>query len=218
MASPLLPTSTSPDHLPTGGNDPQLLSSLRVLFSRVRTSVRHATSDARPWTELIDRSAFSRPPSLSEAASRVRKNFSYFKSNYITLVAILLAASLLCHPFALFLLASLAASWLFLYVFRPSDQSLVIGGRTFSDLETLGMLCLCTVVVMFMTSVGSLLMSTLALGMMAVAVHGAFRAPEDLFLEEQENIGSGLFNFFNQNATNAAAAAIATSAMSRVRA
>ncbi|KAF3508803.1 hypothetical protein F2Q69_00000282 [Brassica cretica] len=95
MASPLLPTSTSPDHLPTGGNDPQLLSSLRVLFSRVRTSVRHATSDARPWTELIDRSAFSRPPSLSEAASRVRKNFSYFKSNYITLVAILLAASLL---------------------------------------------------------------------------------------------------------------------------
>lgn len=217
MASPLLPTSTSPDHLP-GGSDPQLLSSLRVLVSRVLASARHATSDARPWTELIDRSAFSRPPSLSEAASRVRKNFSYFKSNYITLVAILLAASLLSHPFALFLLASLAASWLFLYVFRPSDQPLVIGGRTFSDLETLGMLCLCTVVVMFMTSVGSLLMSTLALGTMAVAVHGAFRAPEDLFLEEQETIGSGLFTFFNQNASNAAAAAIATSAMSRVRA
>ncbi|KAG2334854.1 hypothetical protein Bca52824_006034 [Brassica carinata] len=193
MASPLLPTSTSPDHLPTGGNDPPLLSSLRVLFSRVLSSARHATSDARPWAELIDRSA---------------KNFSYFKSNYITLVAFLLAASLLSHPFALFLLASLAASWLFLYVFRPSDQPLVIGGRTFSDLETLGMLCLCTVVVMFMTSVGSLLMSTLALGMMAVAVHGAF--PRNHWIWS--------FNFFNQNATNAAAAAIATSAMSRVRA
>ncbi|KAH0931213.1 hypothetical protein HID58_008330 [Brassica napus] len=55
MASPLLPTSTPPDHLPTGGGDPQLLSSLRVLFSRVVSSVRHATSDARPWAELIDR-------------------------------------------------------------------------------------------------------------------------------------------------------------------
>ncbi|KAL1196856.1 PRA1 family protein B6 [Cardamine amara subsp. amara] len=216
MASPLLPTSTSSDHLP--GSDPPLLRSLRVLVSRVVASVRHASADARPWTELVDRSAFSRPPSLSEAASRVRKNFSYFRANYITLVALLLAASLLSHPFALFLLASLAASWLFLYAFRPSDQPLVIGGRTFSDLETLGMLCLCTVVVMFMTSVGSLLMSTLAIGIMAVAIHGAFRAPEDLFLEEQEAIGSGLFAFFNNTASNAAAAAIATSAMSRVRA
>ncbi|VVB13550.1 unnamed protein product [Arabis nemorensis] len=218
MASPLLPTSTPDHHLLPGGDDPQLLSSLRLLVSRVLASIRHALADARPWTELVDRSAFSRPPSLSEATSRVRKNFSYFRANYITLVAILLAASLISHPFTLFLLASLAASWLFLYVFRPADQPLVIGGRTFSDLETLGMLCIATVVVMFMTSVGSLLMSTLALGTMAVAIHGAFRAPEDLFLEEQEAIGSGLFAFFNQTASNAAGSAIATSAMSRVRA
>ncbi|KFK25105.1 hypothetical protein AALP_AA8G066700 [Arabis alpina] len=211
MSSPLLPTSTP-------GSDPPVLSSLRLLASRVLASIRHASADARPWTELVDRSAFSRPPSLSEAASRVRKNFTYFRANYTTLVAILLAASLITHPFTLFLLASLAASWLFLYVFRQADQPLVIAGRTFSDLETLGMLCLSTIIVMFMTSVGSLLMSTLALGTMAVAIHGAFRAPEDLFLEEQEAIGSGLFAFFNQTASNAAASAIATSAMSRVRA
>ncbi|CAN8256984.1 unnamed protein product [Cochlearia groenlandica] len=214
MASPLLPTSTPPDH----HVDTPLLTTLRLLLSRVLSSLRRALADARPWTELVDRSAFSRPPSLTESASRIKKNLSYFKANYITLVTTLLALSLLTHPFALFLLASLATSWLFLYVFRPSDQPLVIGGRTFSDTETLGMLCLCTVVVLFMTSVGSLLLSTLAFGVLAVALHGAFRAPEDLFLEEQESVGSGLFSFFNQTASNAAAAsAIATSAMSRVR-
>ena len=40
--------------------------------------------------------------------------------------------------------------------------------------------------------------------MVTVAIHGAFRGPEDLFLEEQETIGSGLFNFFNQTASKAA--------------
>ena len=44
--------------------------------------------------------------------------------------------------------------------------------------------------------------------MVAVAIHGAFRAPEDLFLEEQETIGSGLFNFFNQKTASKAAVII----------
>ncbi|KAL7228171.1 hypothetical protein ACSBR2_006981 [Camellia fascicularis] len=54
---------------------------------------------------------------------------------------------------------SLLTAWLFLYLFRPSDQPVTIFGRSFSDHETLGLLILVTVIVIFLTSVGSLLLS-----------------------------------------------------------
>ncbi|GAV58665.1 PRA1 domain-containing protein [Cephalotus follicularis] len=191
--------------------------SLLAFLTRLRGTLRHSLSNRRPWTELIDRTSFSRPDSLSEATSRVRKNFSYFRVNYLTLLAIVLAFSLLSHPFSLLTLVSLLAAWLFLYSFRPSDQPLVILGRTFSDRETLGILILLTVVVVFLTSVGSLLISALMIGLGIVCVHGSFRVPEDLFLDDQEQPGSTLFSFIGGAASSAAAAAaVGPSMVSRV--
>ncbi|KHN44896.1 PRA1 family protein B4 [Glycine soja] len=94
----------------------------------------------RALSELGDRSAFSKPESFSEATLRVRKNFSYFRVNYYAVVSLILAVSLLTNPFSLILLVGLLASWTFLYLFRPSDQPLVILDRTFSDFETLALL------------------------------------------------------------------------------
>lgn len=147
----------------------------------------------------------TRPESLTEAYSRIRKNLAYFRVNYLTFISLVLAFSLLSHPISLLVLLSLLAAWTFLYLFRPSNQPLVILGRTFSDRETLIGLSLLTVVVVFLTTVGSLLISALMVGFAIVCAHGAFRVPEDLFLDDQEPANSGLLSFLGGAASSAAA-------------
>ncbi|KAI6670903.1 hypothetical protein NL676_005788 [Syzygium grande] len=182
------------------------VASLRAFLSRLSSSTRRALSGRRPWPELLDRSAFARPRSLADAASRIRRNASYFRVNYLALLAVVLALSLLSHPFSLLTLLSLLAAWILLYAFRPSDQPLVLLGRAFSDRETLAVLSLLTAVVVFLTSVGSLLISASMVGLAIVAAHGAFRDPEDLFMDEQESAGSGLFSYVGAAASAASAA------------
>ncbi|XP_059457323.1 PRA1 family protein B3-like [Corylus avellana] len=179
----------------------------RLFISRISSSIRHGFSQRRPWYELVDRSAMTRPESLTEAYSRIRKNLGYFRVNYLTFLALVLALSLLSHPISLFVLLSLLGAWTFLYLFRQSDQPLVILGRTFSDRETLLGLSLLTIIVVFLTTVGSLLISALMVGFAIVCAHGAFRVPEDLFLDDQEPANAGFLSFLGGAASSAAAAA-----------
>ncbi|KAH1076363.1 hypothetical protein GYH30_052023 [Glycine max] len=79
----------------------------------------------RPWSELADRSTFSKLESFSKATLRVHKNFSYFRIKYYVVVSLILAVSFLTNPFSLILLVGLFASWTFLYLFRPSNQPLI---------------------------------------------------------------------------------------------
>ncbi|KAL2555792.1 PRA1 family protein [Forsythia ovata] len=92
-------------------------------------------------------------------------------------------------------LRTLLAAWIFLYLFRPPDQPVIIAGRTFSDREILGILVVFTVVVVFLTSVGSLLISALLVGLAVVCAHGAFRMPEDFFLDDQDSSNAGFLSF-----------------------
>lgn len=85
---------------------------------------------------------------------------------------------------------------------------MVIFGRTFADREILGILVVLTVFVVFLTSVGSLLISGLMIGLGIVCVHGAFRMPEDLFLDEQEPLNSGFLSFLGGAASSAAASSV----------
>ena len=89
---------------------------------------------------------------------------------------------------------------------RLSDQPLVILGRTFSDCE-IGF-SLLTVVVVFLTTVGSFLISVLMLGFAIACAHGAFRVQEDLFLDDQEPANSGFLSFLGSAASSAAAARV----------
>ncbi|KAK8487985.1 hypothetical protein V6N11_081495 [Hibiscus sabdariffa] len=181
-------------------------------LSHLTDSVRNGLSQRRPWAELADRSAFSKPESFSDALLRVRKNYSYFRVNYLSVIGLILAFSLLSHPFSLLLLLGLLCSWIFLYLFRPADQPLVVFGRSFSDRETLGILIVFSVFVVFLTSVGSLLISALMVGVGLVCAHGAFRVPEDLFLDEQDQASTGFLSFLGGAASNTAAAAPAIAA------
>lgn len=210
MASPpTLPISGSQPPAGAAAQPPIATPAFRAFLSRVSASLRNGFSQRRPWLELVDRNSMARPDSLSEAYSRIRKNFSYFRVNYATLIAVVLALSLLSHPFSLVVLLSLLAAWAFLYLFKPSDQPLVILGRTFSDTETLVGLSVVTVIVVFVSSVGSLLISALMVGFALVCAHGAFRVPEDLFLDDQEPVNAGFLSFLG-GAASAAAPSIAS--------
>ncbi|XP_057801130.1 PRA1 family protein B4-like [Salvia miltiorrhiza] len=188
----ILPISNAAAQPPTAAGNQQLSSnsSVRLFLTAISDNIRFGLANRRPWSEVVDRSAFSKPESISEATLRLRKNYNYFRTNYLTIVTAVLAFSLLTNPFSLILLSGLLAAWLFLYVFRQaSDPPIVFFGRQYSDRETLLFLIVSTVAVIFLTSVGSVLVSALMIGVAVVSLHGAFRAPEDLFLDEQEPQG-----------------------------
>jgi hypothetical protein len=204
MASAAAPQPLLPVTNPSSGNSGSAPSSgsgfsdsalatpaFRLFLSRVSDTARRSLEDRRPWTELIDRSAISRPDSLSEATSRLRRNLGYFRVNYAAIVALSLAASLLAHPFSLLVLLAILGAWCFLYVFRASDQPVVLFGRTFTDRETLLGLVVSSLLAFFLTSVASLIISGLLVGGALVAVHGAFRMPEDLFLDDSSAVSGG---------------------------
>ncbi|KAK1321556.1 PRA1 family protein B2 [Acorus calamus] len=211
MASspPLLPITTAESTTTSAAPT----TALRAFITHLAETSRRALDHRRPWLEVIDRSAFSRPESTTDALSRLRKNLSYFKINYLALLALVLALSLLSNPLSLLTLAALLSAWSLLYLFRPSDPPLVLLGRSFSDRETLGGLVVVTVVVIFLTSVGSILISALMAGAALVCVHGALRVPEDLFLDEAETTSAaaapgGFLSFLGGAASAAPAIAV----------
>ncbi|KAF7064793.1 hypothetical protein CFC21_071040 [Triticum aestivum] len=165
----------------------------RAYLSRLLDSAKRSLSGARPWAELLDRAALSRPESLADATARVRRNLAYFRVNYALLVAFSLAASLLAHPFALAALLALLAAWCALYLLRAADAPpLEAFGKTFSERETLGGLLAASAFVVFVTSVGSIVFSALAAGAALACAHGAFRVPEEqLFLDDDIQPGAG---------------------------
>ncbi|KAF5941028.1 hypothetical protein HYC85_022195 [Camellia sinensis] len=176
-SSPAILPISNPESTTTAAaaQPPIATPAFRAFISNISDTVRNGLSKRRPWYELVDRSAFSKPDSISEASLRIRKNYSYFRVNYFVSLAVVLAISLLTNPFALLLLLALLSAWLFLYLFRPSDPPLVLFGRSFSDRETLGVLVLSSVIVIFLTSVGSVLISALMVGFAIIFAHGAFR-------------------------------------------
>ncbi|XP_019162595.1 PREDICTED: PRA1 family protein B4-like [Ipomoea nil] len=187
----------------------------RSFLNQIIENVRNGLSQRRPWRELVDRSALSKPESLSEATLRIRKNYAYFRTNYYVIIAAVIGLSLLSNPFTLCLLLALLAAWLFLYVFRPVDQPLVIFGRVFSDFEILAALILSTVLVLFLTSVGPLLVTSLLVSVAIVCAHSVFRVPEDFYFEEQQAQAqappTGIISLLTGAATKAAAAPAAAS-------
>ncbi|KAJ8756235.1 hypothetical protein K2173_025047 [Erythroxylum novogranatense] len=126
---PILPVSNAPastDATIATATPPIATPAFRAFINHITETVRNGISYA-----------LSKPESISKVALRIHKNYSYFRINYLTFIALISAFSLVSHPFSLLLLLGFLSSWLFLYLFRSSNQPLVIFSRTFSDRKTL---------------------------------------------------------------------------------
>ncbi|THU55884.1 hypothetical protein C4D60_Mb11t11350 [Musa balbisiana] len=103
----------------------------RICLSYLSDSINRSLSERCTWSELIDRLAFSRPDTLADATSRLHKNLVYFRVHYATVVAIVLALSLVTNPFTRTIIVVVTiATW---EIMSVTPSSLTKGRRSGSN-------------------------------------------------------------------------------------
>lgn len=168
-------------------------SPLMAAVNKIKDSTLHVISQRKPMTEIMDRTAYQRPASFSEATGRMQKNLNYFKINYILFTAAILSAFILYHPMSLVILSAIASAWTYMYLVRT--EPLKIGERPVTDREKmLGMSGISLLAVFFMSSAGSVIFSAMGVSLIAIGAHSAVRVPDDLFIDDSAN-DSGFFSF-----------------------
>jgi len=133
---------------------------------------------------MSDPSAFSMPESASDAVGRIWKNWRHFCVNYGMIIVAVVAVRLILNPSYLVLFCLLLSGWTYLYYVRTDP--VVAFGMTLNETELLLITSLVSVVVALVTGLESLIQSALLLGIGITLLHGAFRVPDNLFLDDQE--------------------------------
>lgn len=64
----------------------------------------------------------------SQAASRIQKNYRYFRINYALTMCGFLAVALILNPSSLIVLGGLLLAWVYVFVVRA--KPMMIGGRS----------------------------------------------------------------------------------------
>ncbi|MCL7026895.1 hypothetical protein MKW94_028104 [Papaver nudicaule] len=144
----------------------------------------------RPWSEFLATDVFDKPESFETALARIKKNSEYFRLNYGFLVLACALASLITTPVSLVLVAGIIGLWLLLYVFRE-DPVFMFGDQPISDRLVLMGLVIVSLLTIVFTGVLQTLMFGLGIGLIISAIHGAFRNPDGLFLNEAEAASTG---------------------------
>eukprot|EP00270_Netrium_digitus_P010055 TRINITY_DN3086_c0_g1_i1.p1 TRINITY_DN3086_c0_g1~~TRINITY_DN3086_c0_g1_i1.p1 ORF type:complete len:203 (-),score=31.46 TRINITY_DN3086_c0_g1_i1:470-1078(-) len=179
---------------PMGG--PSSAAAAKAVVSKFVESAKVAMAQQRPWTEMVDRTTFAKPDNLTEASNRVKKNLNYFRANYMAVLLAVIIVSMLWNPMSIFWLFLLGSGWVYIFMIRV--ESITVMGRTLSDREMFLIMSAITILITFgLTSVGSILISGIVIGTLAICVHAAFRVPDDLFLDDQD--AGGFLSFLGPN-------------------
>lgn len=179
---------------------PAAPSAFRLVGNRLKDYAVSTFEQRKPWGEMLDRSSLSKPSSMQEAYSRLRRNAGYFRVNYLIIAVLTVAGSFITHPSSLLVLAGLLALWV--YMFAIKQGPLVLGDKEFSEREKLAlMMGLSFMVVFFFSNVGTVVMSAVLMSCAMIGLHGAMRVPDDLFLDDTD-ANAGLLSIFTGTATS----------------
>ena len=166
-------------------------------MGKVATIGKEFAGNAKPWGEAFDRNSFARPSTMNEATARIRKNFHYFKINYILAMTIVLLITMFIYPKSLLVLSVVLFGWIYLYVIR--QKPIVINGIPIEgNVKLTSCSAISMLVIFFLTNVGGLLLYAFTFGVIVIAIHGALRVPDDLFIDETEMSG-GFFSLPTSN-------------------
>ncbi|CAG7890297.1 unnamed protein product, partial [Brassica rapa] len=152
-------------------------------ISRAKQRIKDGLAMSRPWRQMFDLHSMRLPHGVSEAFSRIKKNLSYFQTNYAIIVLVLIFFSLIKHPTSLIVLTVLVFVWIFLYFFR--DEPIKVFRYQIDDHTVLVCLSVITIVLLFLTDVTLNLVGALVTGAVLVLIHAVVRKTEDLFLDEE---------------------------------
>lgn len=156
---------------------------LTAAAAKLKETAATVLKQQKPWSEVFDRTALSKPENMGEALSRLKRNATYFRVNYLIIMLATTALTFVMNPMSLLVLAALLGGWIYVMFLRTSP--LEIGGRTLSDREKLlGMSAVSFITIFFLTSVGAVFFSALSFSLAVIAAHGAFREPDNLFVDE----------------------------------
>lgn len=188
-------SSQSPPHygsLPPTSASPTYVPATTGFLTRARDTTQSVFSTRRPWRQLLDIHAITRPCSVGDATVRLKRNLSYFRVNYAMIILFILFVSLLWHPVSMIVFIVVFIAWFFLYFFR--DGPLVVFHRTVDDRVVLGILGIVTIVSLVLTHVWLNVLVSLLIGFFIIGLHAAFRGTEDLYYDEGDVADNGLFS------------------------
>lgn len=187
-----IPTAVSPP--PSGAAPASSSATSRAtdLIARFKEQGQALIAARRPWRELLNPGAFARPLTTVEATARLRCNLAYFCANYTIVVLLAVFLSLIWHPSSLIAFVALSAAWLFLYF--SHNGPLVLFGRAIDDGTVLTALSVVTVVALIVTDVASTVLVSFTVGLAIIGIHAVLRTTDDLFLDEQAAASGGLLS------------------------
>ena len=190
------------------------LSAITDFAGRMKENAAQTFSEAKPIMEVFDYTAFSKPPNAGDLTGRLRKNVSYFRTNYAIATVGTTALVMLMNPWSLIVLAVLAALWSYMYIIKTTP--LVLGGREFAEREKFLLLSgVSLFTVFFLTSVGATIFYALGLSMIMIGIHATLRVPDDatLFSDEVPSEGGSLTGLLSMFKPRSGLAGYAASAV-----
>ncbi|XP_010458140.1 PREDICTED: PRA1 family protein E-like [Camelina sativa] len=174
---------------PSSSSDTTIIG---TLSARAKQTTHSMISTLRPWRQLLDLSALSLPQGYDEAMARLRHNISYFRGNYALAVLVIVFLGLVYHPISMIAFIVVFIGWILLYFSRDANDSIVVSGKQVDDRIVLVLLSLVTILALVYTDVGQNVLVSLIVGLLVAGAHGAFRATDDLFLDEETARQGGL--------------------------
>ncbi|PXF44014.1 PRA1 family protein D [Gracilariopsis chorda] len=131
-------------------------------------------SRSRPWSEFMNTSQMCKPE-FNELFDRVRENGEYYAFNYLVILLVISALTILTSPLAFLGGIFIALAYFYLYFLNP--EPLVYGGITVDNNIKAAVITVFSLVMLWLTGAGATFTVLVAVVGIISLTHAAVRRP-----------------------------------------